>query len=53
MEADDFTEVFGAIVTCPFCGAELELDESSSRYCSGEDVTCTECEKVFLLGDPM
>ena len=43
-------EFYGAVVDCPYCGEENELDVGESRYCEGEEITCQHCEKVFELG---
>lgn len=53
MESVDFYEVFSAIVTCPHCNKENELDDAPARYVEGDDIECSYCEKVFKLGQPL
>jgi len=48
-----FYEVFGALVDCPYCDEENELDIGASRYFEGEEVTCVFCDKVFELGESL
>ena len=51
MESADFYETFGAIVKCPKCRADVELDLISERYKQGDFVHCPKCGQVFILGN--
>jgi len=51
MKKADFCETFGALVDCPYCGEENELDFGASRYLEDEEVICQYCDKVFELGE--
>jgi len=53
MEKADFYEVHGAIISCPYCGHEIELDICRSPYRTGERITCPACKKVFELGESL
>lgn len=50
MERSDFCEFYAAMVDCPYCGCENELDVGESRYVEGNEVECRHCGKVFELG---
>lgn len=51
MEKSDYHEVYAAMVDCPYCGENNELDLGGTRYEDGDEVTCRHCKKVFELGE--
>lgn len=53
MEKADFHEAFSAMVECPYCKKDIELDLSGSRWTTGEVITCTACAKEFELGESL
>ena len=53
MEKADFCEFYSAMVTCPHCGKDIELDIGSSRYCEGDEIDCPHCEGEFELGESL
>lgn len=53
MEKADFYEFYSAMVKCPYCVKDIELDTASSRYCEGEVIKCPHCEGIFELGESL
>lgn len=51
MKTADFYEVSELVCVCPVCNENCELDNSKSRYRTGQRVICYHCDAVFLLGE--